>query len=390
MERKPRLQLAGYLAALAIVGGVVMFGWPGRHPGRAPTPPDAAAGEAPIPKIDVHVHVAPALAGRAVSLLEANGVMVSLNASGGVPGAGLELSSRAIVETSGRLLPYCNFNFGLVENPRFPEYTDQTLAACKRLGGKGLKVFKALGLGIMLSDGSLLAIDDPRLDHVFDMAADLGLPVLIHIGDPQAFFRPATPDNERFEELTAHPGWSFHGQRPEGGAWPSWNELFAQFERRVARHPRTRFIGAHFGNAPEEPERVSGMLERHPNYYVETAARIPEIGRHSPAQMRAIFERWQDRILFGTDLAVSPDGLTLGSRGREPDTVDAVPRFFEAHWRYFETSGRRMAHPTPIQGRWTIDGIALPRAVLEKLYWRNAARLFGINVPGIIPPAGGR
>lgn len=333
-----------------------------------------------IPRIDVHVHFAPSLAAEALRIMDAYGIRIALNASGGAPHAGLGLSVEVARQTAGRIRPYCNFPFGLVEAPEFARMAVETLRLCRQMGAVGLKVPKSLGLGIVTSDGMLLAVDDARLDVVFETAGALGLPVLIHSGDPKAFFRPPTPDNERYDELRAHPDWSFYGMRPDGrGPWPSWESVFAQYERRVARHPRTTFVGAHFGNAPEEPDRVAAMLERYPNLVVETGARIPEIGRHPPATMRRFFDRFQDRILFGTDLGVGPDGLTLGSRGIEPDPPERLPAFFVAHWAYFETAGRGMAHPTPIQGRWTIDGIELPRAVLEKLYWRNAARVFGLD-----------
>lgn len=262
-----------------------------------------------------------------------------------------------------------------MEEPDFAERVRDGLRACRERGGVGLKIFKSLGLGTRLSDGSLLRVDDPRLDVVFDAAGELELPVLIHTGDPQAFFRPATRDNERYEELSAHPSWSFYGSE-----WPSWEEIFAQYEARVARHPDTTFLGAHFGNAPEEPARVAAMLERYPNLYVETGARVPEIGRHDPARMRELFVRWRERILFGTDIQMGRSGSwILGSAGDDPDPPARIPIFYEAHWRYFETSDRRFAHPTPIQGEWTIDGLELPREVLEDLYHRNAERIFGLD-----------
>src|SRR5690606_28563925 len=127
----------------------------------------------------------------------------------------------------------------------FSDYVRRTLEACRERGAVGLKIFKSLGLGTRLSDGSLLRVDDPRLDVVFEVAGALSLPVLIHTGDPQAFFRPATPDNERYAELSAHPSWAFYGPRPDGqGRWPSWQEVFEQYELRVARSPGTTFVGA--------------------------------------------------------------------------------------------------------------------------------------------------
>jgi len=168
---------------------------------------------------------------------------------------------------------------------------------------------------------------------------------------------------------------------------PSWEELYAGFERLVAAHPRTTFIGVHFGNDPEDPAKVEAMLTRYPNFYIDTAARIPEIGRtdaaHGQERMRAFFLKWQDRILFGTDVAVGPEpgDLMMGSTGKDPPTAEEVERFFDATFRYFETGEKGMRHPTPIQGRWTIDGIGLPRAVLGKVYGGNASRLLGIPLP---------
>lgn len=334
-----------------------------------------------IPKIDVHVHVAPRLAERAVRLFGQNGIQVAVNASGGAPGQGLELSQEVAEQTHARLLFMCNLSFARVEDPDWLTYVSETLETCKRTGARALKIYKALGLGIRLSDGSLLTVDDPRLDVVFETCANLDLPVLIHAGDPVAFFRPDDAQNERHAELAAHPEWSFHGEYAPGHPWPTWEQVFSQYQRRVARHPRTTFIGAHFGNSPEDPTRVAAMLERSPNLYIDTAARVPEIGRRPAAEMRAFFVKWQDRILYGSDTAVTPDGLTMGSRGAEHDPESRLPEFFLGQWRYFETDEAHLPSPTPIQGNWTIDGIGLPREVLEKLYHRNAERVLGITLP---------
>ena len=364
---------------LAVVGAVLF--WP-----RAPEGPRLAPRRyAEIPRIDVHVHVPPSQATRAVRMLrEHGGVHIALNASGGHPdGGGLEDNVEVMRETRGALRPYCSIDFGNVEAPDWDDYVERTLRSCAELGAVGLKVHKGLGLGITLSDGSLLRVDDPRLDRAFALAGELRLPVLIHTGDPQAFFQPDGPENERHEELSAHPSWSFFGPRPDGyGDWPPWQEVFDQFEHRVARHPGTTFVGAHFGNVPEEPETVARMLDAYPNLVVETGARIPEIGRHDARRMREIFVRHADRILFGTDFQMGSDGaLVLGSAGRETDPPSRVPIFFDAHFRYFETADRGFAHPSPIQGNWTIDGIDLPLEVLEQLYYRNAMRIFRLPDP---------
>jgi predicted TIM-barrel fold metal-dependent hydrolase len=198
------------------------------------------------------------------------------------------------------------------------------------------------------------------------------MPVAIHIGDPKAFWLPPTPENERWDELGAHPEWSFYGQPV-----PSWEELYAAFERRVARHPKTMFIAVHFGNDPEDPARVGQMLDKYSNFFIDTAARIPEIGRHDAGKMRRFFEKYQDRILFGTDTGVGPsqDDMMYGSNGPLPPTLADEDRFFRSTWRYFETADKQFESPTPIQGRWKIDGLGLPEGILRKVYYENAAKL---------------
>ncbi len=178
------------------------------------------------------------------------------------------------------------------------------------------------------------------------------MPVAIHTGDPKAFWQPPDEKNERIDELRAHPDWSFFGEPV-----PSWQELYAQFERRVARHPKTIFIGVHFGNDPEDPANVGRMLDKYPNLYIDTAARVPEIGRQDAAKMRQFFEKYQDRILFGTDLGVGPtqDDMMYGSNGALPPTLDDERRYFESTWRYFETERQAVriadAHPGALEDR---------------------------------------
>jgi Amidohydrolase len=332
-------------------------------------------------KIDVHMHIAPEAADSALAVMHEANIVIGLNASGGTPEQGLPESAEIARASGGRLLPYCNLELSRAVRPQFADYVERTLKTCKAMGGLGVKIPKVLGLGIHDAFGNLLAVDDPRFDPIFEQAGALGFPVLIHSADPKAFFQAPTPANERYAELQAHPGWSFYGTTPNGAPWPSWEELLTQFERRVARHPQTRFLGAHFGNAAEEPQRVARMLARYPNLFIDTAARVPEFGRHPAPEMRAFFIAHQDRILFGSDLGVMRHGVVLGSSGAVPDALSGAARFFRAHYLYFESNRRQLAHPTPIQGAWTVDGVGLPRVVLDKLYSQNAIRLFGLQLP---------
>ena len=322
-------------------------------------------------KIDMHVHTSPAATPRLVALMDERGIDLSVNLSGGWPGAGLEETLAAAATTNGRVIVFANPPLHRLAIDLTPEALATQLEQAHALGARGVKIFKALGLHYRNADGSLLAVDDPRLDALFEKAGALGMPVSIHTGDPLAFWSAPDEKNERFDELHAHPGWSYFGKDV-----PAWEELFAAYERRVARHPRTKIIGVHFGNAPESPERVGAMLDKYPNLFVDTAARVPELGRKA-AQVREFFLRHPDRIVFGTDLGVgeAPDDLMLGSTGLTPPTRADIDRFFSSTWRFFEARDQGFEHPTPIQGRWTISGLGLPPEVLKEVYAQNAERL---------------
>jgi predicted TIM-barrel fold metal-dependent hydrolase len=309
-----------------------------------------------------------------------------VNLSGMYPGPPrhmLETQLKAASGAKGRMAVFANVDFVRAVRQHADAYgvfLAEQLAEAKQKGAIGLKIPKALGLGYPTPDGQRpLPVDDPGLDPLFEKAGELGLPIAIHTGDPKAFWQPPTPENERYDELKAHPGWSFYGEK----VLPSWEQLYAAFERRVARHPKTNFIAVHFGNAPEDPTLVARMLDTYPNFYIDTAARVPEIGRQDASKMRAFFTKYQDRILFGTDTGISSaqEEMMYGSNGADPPTEADEQRFFTATWRYFETRDKQFEHPTPIQGRWKIDGVGLSEGVLRKIYFENAARLLKWKPP---------
>ena len=202
-----------------------------------------------------------------------------------------------------------------------------------------------------------MPINDERLDPVWAKAAEFHVPVLIHIADPVAFFDPIDAFNERFEELHYHPDWSFCDPQ-----YPSFELLMEQFEDLILRHSQTTFIGAHVGCYSENLTWVGKLLERCPNFYIDIAARISELGRQ-PYSSQRFFQRHQGRILFGTDIAPDLDWYKI------------YYRFLETEDEYFNYG----AEDVPGQGRWQIYGIHLPADVLQKIYQLNARKVLSIQ-----------
>jgi predicted TIM-barrel fold metal-dependent hydrolase len=335
-----------------------------------PTP--EPSGPPYLRRVDVHLHINRGAFERALQLMDREGIAWGVNLSGGAPGGALEEHLSQAKVANGRILTFTSPNWMECGQRGFGERLANQLRQAARLGARGLKIHKALGLAVVDDRGDLLPVDAPALDELFETAGELGLPVWIHTADPLAFWNAPDASNERFAELDAHPAWGLYGKLV-----PSFDALYGQLERRVERHPKTTFVSVHFGNRAEQPRRVAESLRRFPNLWIDTAARIPELGRHPAPSMRAFFYEFQDRILFGSDLGVSSGTkpLFLGSSGRRPPTDAEYRRFFDATRRYFESSDVAFEHPTPIQGDWTIDGIHLEPPVLEKLYVTNAERL---------------
>ena len=331
--------------------------------------------------IDAHSHLIGTEAWPAIeATLDEQNIAYILNLSGGSPRRGMTEALALSELSDGRILNAMTINWDGLDEVAFGEILAEELSLCvERYGYVALKVSKALGLFVPDADGGLLDVDDPRLYPLWERAGQLGVPVFIHTGDPRAFWEPVTSDNERYDELSAHPSWSFHG--PE---FPPRDELLAERDHLLELFPDTTFVGVHFANNPEDLDYVEATLARYPNFYVDIGARIPEIGRHDPERVRELFERFSDRILFATDIVIAYSERSeelffqLGSVGEEPDTFDEIPEFYRRHRQWLETNDRGMAHPTPIQGNWTVDAIGLSDEVLDAVYYENAARLFGI------------
>jgi predicted TIM-barrel fold metal-dependent hydrolase len=334
-----------------------------------PGQPDFARG----PIIDSHTLITPLDESikTALALFSKVGVVKFCNKNGGYLGSPLfDATLRVKHELKDRFEFFANLDWEGVEKRGWARREADRLEHEIALGAKGLKIFKSLGLSARDAKGKLIAVDDPSLDPIFERAGRLNAIVALHVGDPKAFFLPPTPDNERYDELSLAPDWSFYG-----GDYPSQENLLKQQINRIKRHPKTTFLLIHFGNDAEDLDYVERLLATYPNVYTDISARVPEIGRHPANKVRDLFIRFQDRILFGTDLALSPDNMQLGSVSTKPETFDDAVEFYRKHFRFLESDEKQIDHPTPIQGRWKIDAINLPMPVLRKVYYDNAERL---------------
>lgn len=378
----PAMVAGGLLGITAAGWGLMARDEAGRKDGGLP-----AVWRAEKRVIDLHMHIdgTPERFERAVGIMDRAGVGIGVNLSGGtvIPGEGGGKSEFETVKAladarfPGRFVHYMNLDYAGWDEPDFSEKAAGQIEEGHRLGAAGFKEYKRLGLFLKDKTGKLVTIDDPRLDAMWEKCGELGMPVSIHVADPRAFWEAFSDKNERWKELKDHRSWWFG----DPAKFPKREELLAALSRVIERHPKTTFVCVHFANNAEDLAWVDHFLDTHPNALADLAARIPEIGRHAPEEVRRIFTKHADRILFATDFMVY-DRLILGSSGDgERPTDDDGVTFYNKCWRWMETDDRDWAHMTPIQGDWTISSIKLPPEVTRKIYFDNARKLLAKSLP---------
>ena len=343
--------------------------------------------KAKYPVIDIHTHLSwsvktekgVSLAGERqflmppqelLAVMDRKNLRALTNLTGGF-GKGLE---EAIAKYDraypGRFYTFCEPSYNRFKEADYPGAQARAIEQEHRAGAKGLKILKTLGLYLRenITSGALVKVDDKRFDPMWDACARLKMPVAIHVADPVAFFQPIDRYNERYEELHNHPDWSFYGKD-----FPSNEQILEARNRVIARHANTQFIVLHVGNLAEDLENVGRNLDRFPNMFVDIAARIGELGRQ-PRASRKFFDKYQDRILFGTD--ATPHGDEFPQQVFNDRLYEIYFRFLETDDEYFDYAPAKV----PPQGRWRIYGIHLPDQILRKVYHANAARLLGVTV----------
>ena len=307
---------------------------------------------AKFPVIAIHSHqptpISPGELERVVKGMEANNLQILVNLSGGW-GTRLHQGVEAIKASKykDRMVLFTNVNFRDAGSPGFGAKAARQLEEDLRAGAVGLKVFKDLGMFDRKADGSRLHVDDPELDPIWETCARLNVPVLIHVAEPQAFFEPLDYTNERWLELALYPD-----RRHQEGV--RFEQLMTERNNMIKKHPRTRFILAHFGWHANDLARAGKLLDENPNVFYDVAAVLYDFGRQ-PRAAHEFFVKYQDRILFGKD--------------------SYQPGEYPYYWRVFETNDEYFDYYRDYHAFWKLYGLGLPDQVLRKLYNQNALKV---------------
>ncbi len=248
-----------------------------------------------------------------------------------------------------RLGVFVNLNWENIDSDTFLENNIKILRDAKKDGAIGLKVYKSLGLTDKDSSGNRIAVNDPRIDPIWEECGKLGFPVLIHSADPASFWKPKDKNNERWLELKQKPN---RYRNPD--LFPSFESIIAEQHNVFEKHPKTTFINAHLGWMGNDLDRLSSHLDKYPNVVTEIGAVLAELGRQ-PKRARKFFIDHQDKILFGKDAYNQQEYYTYF-------------RVLETEDEYFDYYRKRHAF-------WKMYGLGLPDSILKKVYYKNALRI---------------
>lgn len=262
--------------------------------------------------------------------------------------------------------------------PGWTARTDALIDAAVAKGAVAVKVWKNIGMVAKDAEGKRVFLDDPRFDGVMAHLEKRGIPLIAHQAEPKNCWLPLdemTTENDR-AYFQAHPEYYMYLHPEE----PSYEDLMAARDRFVARHPKLAVDGAHMASLEWSVDELAKFFDAHPNAVVDLAARLSNLQVQSNAdvaKVRDFFIKYQDRILYGTDLTDSPPDPA--ARAQNPPATDdfaaEADKVWRADWRYLATPLSQ--HVEAIKA--DAIGLNLPKEVIDKIYWKNARKFFKIK-----------
>lgn len=240
-----------------------------------------------------------------------------------------------------RIELWCGLDFS-----NFPTSTLAELDRCAKAGAKGVGEISDKGTGYRGVEP--MHLDDPRMDPVLEKIADLGLPINVHMGDPQWMYETMDASNDLLFEALYYRRDNKKDDKDLAG-------MLEVLENAVRKHPRVTFVACHFANQTFDLNRLGRLLDKYPNLYADSSQResylaaIPRFGKQ-------FIEKYADRIVYGTDQGSS------------------LPMYRNT-FRIWETLDEHFYAWDVANTRFALSGLGLSDATLKKLYRDNAMKV---------------
>ena len=322
-----------------------------------------------ILKIDLHSHVfedIPALN----AMLRRSNVRTMNVCNNGSDARNLATMHRIAIElfrAHPDLFPFAStFDVTGVNDPDYAKKVIAWLDGTFRDGAVAVKIWKEVGLEVKKKDGTFMLPDDAVFDPIYAHLAKSRKPLLAHLAEPIDAWLPLDPESVHYRYYSTNPQWHLYG-KPQ---YPSHAAIIAARDRILEKHPTLTLIGAHLGSLEHDLDAIAQRLDRYPNFHIECAARTRNLVRHPSEKVRALFMKYQDRILYGVDASWKPYQMANApTDAQRQDHVKRLEERYRADFQYYAGTGDMQYDGRPTKS------LGLPREVLEKFYNRNARRL---------------
>lgn len=245
---------------------------------------------------------------------------------------------------------WCGIDFTGYDKPGYGPAAVEELVRCFNKGAKGVGELGDKGMGLLYGKPPApgMHIDDPRMKPVLEKCAELGLPINIHIGEPQWFYEKMDSTNDGL--INAY-SWRLDNKKDILNL----DEVLKTLENAVKDNPKTIFIACHLANQNTDLSKLGRLLDLYPNLYADFAARYSE-NAPVPRYTKAFFEKYQDRLLYGTDMGFDKS-------------------MYETTFRILESNDEHFYDVELFGYHWALYGFGLNDQTLEKVYSGNANRI---------------
>jgi predicted TIM-barrel fold metal-dependent hydrolase len=237
-------------------------------------------------------------------------------------------------------------------------------------GAVTVKLWKNIGMTERDKDGKFIMIDDPRIKPVIDFIVSKNIPVTGHLGEPKNCWLPLS-------EMTVTGDSSYYAENPKyhmflHPEYPTYDQQIDARDHLLELHPELKFIGCHLGSLEWNVDELAKRLDKFPNMSVDMAARICHLQYQSAKDRKKVRDfiiKYQDRLLYGTDLSDNDNSDSTKLTEWEHATwID--------DWKYFATADKMVAD----KFRGTFEGLQLPKEVVRKIYYDNAITWYNLKL----------
>jgi hypothetical protein len=229
-------------------------------------------------------------------------------------------------------------------------------------GAIAVKIWKNIGMEIKNSSGQYIMADDPKFEPIYQDIASHGKTLMTHQAEPDVAWGPPDPSDPSWSYYQENPRWYVANQP----GFPSKQEILEARDQVLSDNPQLRMVGVHLGSMERDLDNIASHLDKYPNFAIDTAARMEYLMLMPPGKVRAFLIKYQDRVLYGTDLDLPPDA-------KFPDALKDWQSTYERDWKFLAT-----AETLTVEGQ-QVHGLSLPHRVLQKIFRRNAIRW----IPGL-------